>query len=103
MQGEARGGRLSRRAVVGSLVGCGVSAAGLVTLNACALLPSPTPSAKVPRIGYLGEPPDSPWVAGLWDGLGELGWVAGQTVGVERRSDLGLGQSELAAVAAELV
>jgi putative ABC transport system substrate-binding protein len=95
--------RLGRRAGVGGLAGLGISTAGLSVLDGCSLLSSARAPASQPRVGYVGDPPESPGVAGLWDGLRELGWVEGQSLQVERRSDVGLSQSELSSVVAELV
>jgi putative ABC transport system substrate-binding protein len=94
---------LDRRSFLHQLAGPGTAAVGLVLLNGCGLVPSTASPARIPRLGYVGEPPSSPWVAGLWDGLRELGWIEGQTLQVERRSDGGLGQSELVPLVAELV
>jgi putative ABC transport system substrate-binding protein len=43
--------------------------------------------AKVPTIGYLGNIPsvESAWFDGLVRRLGELGWIDGQTIAIERR------------------
>jgi putative ABC transport system substrate-binding protein len=74
-----------RRTFVRRLAGLGASVAGLALLNGCGLLPSAAPPAKVPRVRYLGDPLDAPWPSALWDQLGQLGWVEGHTLRVERR------------------
>jgi putative ABC transport system substrate-binding protein len=97
---------LDRRAFVQHLAWLGASAAGLL-LNSCGLLPSAVKTAKIVCVGFLGEQPDTPWAAALWDRLGELGWVEGQTLTVERRyspaGELPTLVSELLAVGVDLL
>jgi putative tryptophan/tyrosine transport system substrate-binding protein len=89
---------LSRRAVVRGMAGLGVSAAGLLLSGGCglgALAPEPT---RVRYVGFISsDPPDSPWVVSLWDGLRERGWVEGHNLAVERR--MGGSQDDPAPVA----
>lgn len=69
--------QLSRRRLIGGVVGVGASAAGLALAEGCdRLLGAPR---KAARVAYLGNAPwDSP---DLFDafrrGLRELGWVEG--------------------------
>jgi putative ABC transport system substrate-binding protein len=90
-----------RRAFVRNLSTLGVAATGLVVLDGCGLLvPTAAKPARIPRVGYLGDPPDSPSVAGLSGGLRELGWVDGQSVSIERREQV---ETDNSALIAELV
>jgi putative ABC transport system substrate-binding protein len=94
--------RLSRRRTLAKVAGLGISVAGLVILDGCGLrLPSAASGAKIARVGYLGDPPDSPWVIALWDGLHERGWVEGENLIVERRH--AESSSELPGLAVELM
>jgi hypothetical protein len=96
---------LDRRAFMRGLAAVSASTAGLVLLDGCGPPLSADRPRRVPRIGYIGDPPDSPWVTGLWDGLRELGWVEGHTLTVERRDQPGATHvdSEIAVAVAELV
>jgi putative ABC transport system substrate-binding protein len=96
---------ISRRRLIGRLAAMGASAAGLVLLGGCALVPSTSQPAKVPRVGFIGPSPDAPWVKPMWDGLRELGWVEGQNLSVERRDQTGATpqNDQIAAAVAELV
>ncbi len=95
-------GRYSRRRFLqGSL-----TMAGFGVLSGCGLVPlggrQPT---KVPRLGFLA--PGSregrgPFIDGLLQGLGELGYVDGQNVSIEYRF-AGTDDDRLPALAAELV
>src|SRR5262245_30907692 len=67
-----------------------------------ALLPAEAQqTAKVPRIGYLGDVP-GPFVNAFRQGLRDLGYVEGQTIIIEPRWAEGK-QDRLLALAAELV
>jgi putative ABC transport system substrate-binding protein len=95
---------LHRRAFVQQLAGLGASAVGLVLISGCSLvLPSGAQPSRVPHVGFVGDAPDEPWVKALWDGLRELGWVEGQTITIEHRSQVGKRQNEVSALIAELV
>jgi putative ABC transport system substrate-binding protein len=97
-QAPTLGGRLSRRAFVGGLAGLGVSTAGLVLSGGCGLGRPGPQQTKVSRVGFVSsDPPDSPWVVPLWDGLRERGWVEGENLVVERR--MGATQDDPAPVA----
>jgi hypothetical protein len=77
---------LDRRALLGRLAALGGSMTGLVPLDGCGLVfPSAARPARVPRVGFVGDSPDPPWVKPLWDDLGGRGWVEGETLVVERR------------------
>jgi putative tryptophan/tyrosine transport system substrate-binding protein len=68
-------------------LGLGASAAGLTFLGGCELVPTGHEVKKVPRVGFVtGLPTDTPWIAPLWSGLRELGWIEGETVAIERRA-----------------
>jgi putative ABC transport system substrate-binding protein len=60
------------------------------------------PSAKIPTIGYLGVTRSPPWVEAFRQGLEELGYVDGKTIGVTYRFAEGQ-PGQLPALAAELV
>jgi putative tryptophan/tyrosine transport system substrate-binding protein len=82
----------------------GAGAVGLGLLAACGRLPwQAQGSTRVPRIGYLTNGGSiSREYAGFFHGLGELGYVEGQNLVVEKR--FAEGQPErLPAMAAELV
>ena len=85
MQGQALGGRLSRRAVVGGLAALGVAEIGLALFSACGLGSS---AAQVRSIGTLsGSSRDASriyWEAFL-AGMRDLGWNAGQNLRIEWR------------------
>jgi putative ABC transport system substrate-binding protein len=112
MRAQAVPARLSRRAVVGGLVGLGastvglrVSAAGLAMFTGCGL-PSTAPKpARMPRIGALSPnsgPADPVEWTGFRDGLAQDGWIEGQSITIEWRfADGQLGR--LPGLAAELV
>jgi putative tryptophan/tyrosine transport system substrate-binding protein len=82
-----------------------VGLAGLGLLAGCGLVPSPLrPSAKVPRVGYLGlgTSGPNPRIEAFQRGLRDLGYAEGQNVVVEYR--LAEGRSDqLPGFAAELV
>src|SRR5271169_2004028 len=61
-------------------------------------------SGKAPNIGYLGTAPaiESKWLVAFVQRLGELGWVEGRTVVIERRWSGGR-PDRVAEVAAEFV
>src|SRR5271169_4955331 len=61
-------------------------------------------SGKAPSIGYLGTAPaiESKWLVAFVQRLGELGWVEGRTVVIERRWSGGR-PDRVAEVAAEFV
>src|SRR5438552_1098291 len=79
---------LSRRAVVGGLAGLGASAAGLVLVAGCGLVPGA--GAKYARIGILtaGMAPSAPEWQAFLTGLGEYGWVEGQNLALDWRIDV---------------
>src|SRR6266567_2332759 len=54
--------RISRRRLMGRLAATGASAAGLVLLGGCALVPATSNQAKVPRVRFIGPSPNAPWV-----------------------------------------
>jgi putative tryptophan/tyrosine transport system substrate-binding protein len=88
MQIPARSGRLSRRAFVGGLTGLGASAAGLVLVARCGLVPGAT--AKHARIGLLtaGTAPSAPEWQAFLGSLREYGWVEGQNLALDWRVDV---------------
>jgi ABC-type uncharacterized transport system substrate-binding protein len=92
---------LDRRAFLGRLAALGGSMTGLALLAGCALVPSTSKLAKVPRVGFVGDSADAPWVKPMWDGLAELGWVEGQTLIVERHTTSE--DNQISATVAELV
>src|SRR5436309_525240 len=79
--------QISRRRLLGGVVGVGVSAGGLVLVASCGLaLPSERLSAA--RIGYLsaGDADASPTnMAAFRDGMREIGWVDGVDIVIEPR------------------
>jgi putative ABC transport system substrate-binding protein len=92
---------LDRRAFVQHLAGLSASAAGLVLLNGCGVLPSAARPPKAARLGYVGNPEPGPWETVLWERLRELGWVEGENLTIERR--YAQTQREIVARVAELV
>jgi putative ABC transport system substrate-binding protein len=105
MQAHETSGRLSRRAFAGGVVGLGVSAAGLVTVAGCSLLPSTSKTVRTPLIGVLLPGPDVTDPSSrpaIRDGLREAGWIEGQTITIEWRSAEG-DFDRLPGLAAELV
>ena len=90
--------RTRRRFLQGSLV-----LAGLGMLGGCGVVPSATPTpAKVPRIGWLGDDSRGDSLKAFRQGLGELGYVEGQTIVIEVRHHEGR-LERLPELAAELV
>ena len=87
------------------LRGC-LALTGLGLLSACGIAPRfGQQPAKVPVIGFLApgtREGRAPLIAGLLQGLRELGYVDGQTIAVEYRFS-GDQDEQLAALAAELV
>src|SRR5690242_19241889 len=81
---------LSRRLLLRSAVGIGLSAAGAATFTGCGRLPLTFKPARPPRIGALT--PGAPHVEASADwgplrvGLSEAGWIEGQTISIEWRS-----------------
>jgi putative ABC transport system substrate-binding protein len=92
--------RLERRTFVQGAARVSAAVAGLALLNGCGILPFAAKPPKVPRLGYVGESSDEPWVKLLRDRLGELGWVEGQTLAIEWREQA---EGENSALIAELV
>ena len=45
--------QLSRRQFLQGVVGVSLSATGLALLNGCGIVPAPTPTPKIYRIGFL--------------------------------------------------
>jgi putative tryptophan/tyrosine transport system substrate-binding protein len=88
MQVPARGGRLSRRAVVGGLVGLGASAAGLVLLRG-GLQSRAGDRLRVARVGYLQYAPmdrrTNPNLQVFLTALRGYGWVDGDNLSLEIR------------------
>jgi hypothetical protein len=104
MQAQAGGGRLSRRAFVGGLVGLTASAAGLVLTTGCSSLPSAVPS-RVAHVGYLwtGSQLSADLTKGLRDGLRDAGWIEGQNLILDERTYGGDHLERIPDLAAELV
>jgi putative ABC transport system substrate-binding protein len=80
-------GRRNRRQLLPGLAGLSLYVAGLALLAGCGAFSTPTPSAKVPRIGYLSPaaPGHSPLMEAFREGLRELGYVEGQNIELEYR------------------
>ena len=90
--------RVSRRQVVQS-----VGAMGLALLAGCGRLPLPGQQpARVPRIGWLANASRGEELRAFRHGLGELGYVEGQTIVIEERYNEGR-MDPLPELAAELV
>jgi putative ABC transport system substrate-binding protein len=79
--------RLSRRGFVLGAGVAGVAATGLGLLGGFGCLPLPLqPAPRVPRIGYLSASPLPTGIDALRQGLGQLGYVEGQSIVIEIRS-----------------
>ena len=64
----------------------GLSLLGLILSSGCTGPPIPgQKSARVPRIGWLGNASRGEELGALRHGLGELGYVEGQTILIEER------------------
>ncbi len=88
--------RLSRRAYLSLIAGVGAFAGGMAVSSGCERLPFASQAARqMPRIGYLalGSSPSSlaldTFQQAFLDGLRELGYVEGQNVTIEWRSEGG--------------
>lgn len=95
----------SRRRFLRGTAAVGLAAVSAAGLSACARLPFQTSSTRVPTIGFLApgtREGRAPLVDGLLQGLGELGYVDGQSIHIEYRF-AGTGEDRLHALAAELV
>ena len=80
----------------------GLGLAGLGLLPGCGFLPPGSqPPARVPRIGILGNYPSRYWDA-FSDGLGDLGYMGGQSISFEARWSEGI-NDRFPGLAAELV
>jgi putative tryptophan/tyrosine transport system substrate-binding protein len=96
---------LNRRTLIGTLVGLGASATGLVVLGSRGRLPSTVPVAQGPRIGYLTPIPFSVSptnVEGFRQGLREHNWLEKQNIDIQWRSAEGQ-DDRIPQLAAELV
>ncbi len=79
--------RQSRRRFLQDAARLGLPVAGLALLAGCGMLPSPTPTPKIPRIGVLSPDADEPSLerAAFLQGLSDLGWIEGKNIAVEYR------------------
>jgi putative ABC transport system substrate-binding protein len=102
LEAVMRGVALSRRHFLRG----GLTLGALGLLTGCAVLPVPgRPAARVPRIGFLTSgslSSDAAWVEAFRQGLGELGYVEGNSIVIEYR--YGEGKTEhYPAIVTELV
>jgi putative ABC transport system substrate-binding protein len=80
----------------------GFAIAGVGLASGCGLLPTPLrPSARVPRIGWVGLDPElsAPYRAEFQRGMRERGWIEGENVAFEFRWTAGNAERARAAVA----